>query len=140
MLDTDDYKVEADCIRLCTDFAAAIDARDYPSVLSLFTEDGVLAPAGEIFTGRAEIERFLNARSLLLETRHHCTNIRIRAQTDGTATGSCYVICYKNASLPAGASPPRTATPILAEFHDRYIRTAAGWRIQQREVTIISNP
>ena len=53
---------EAACARLCVAFANHLDARDYPRVLDLFTEDGSLDRMGTLLTGRREIAGFLDAR------------------------------------------------------------------------------
>ncbi|WP_218508280.1 nuclear transport factor 2 family protein [Variovorax sp. dw_308] len=124
---------EAACARLCVDFANHLDARRYPEVLDLFTQDGSLDRMGTVFAGRAAIEGFLDARPTGMTTRHLCTNIRVHFD-DGAdeATGFCYVLFFQGSAEtgPCIAKGP----PSVVEYHDRFSRTSSGWRIQERRI------
>ena len=78
----DAFDAEADCMRLCVDFANGVDARDYPRVVELFAPDGVLLTPAKAFRGHAGIADFLRARPLAMVTRHLCTNFRITDVTE----------------------------------------------------------
>ena len=131
---------EAACTRLCVDFANHIDARRYDAWLDLFTEDGVLDRMGTQVSGRAELKRFLEARSTTVETRHLCTNIRVELSTDTEATGFCYALFFQG--MPDGQAQIATAAglPAVVEYHDRYRCTPQGWRIQERRIRIAIKP
>lgn len=131
---------EADCTRLCVDFANGVDARDYPRVIELFTSDGVLLTPARAFRGHAQIADFLRARPQAMVTRHLCTNFRITAQSQGAATGVCYVVCFKTACGADPVYPQKTPAPIVAEYHDTFSRTAAGWRIRERRIDPVFDP
>ncbi|MBC7482220.1 MAG: nuclear transport factor 2 family protein [Rhizobacter sp.] len=125
---------EAACTRLCIDFANHLDARRYEAVLDLFTEDGSLDRMGTVFAGRTAIEGFLAARPAGMTTRHLCTNVRVSFDTEGGATGSCYVLFFQGSAdvvVPVMAGPPS-----VVEYHDRYTRTDLGWRIQERRIRL----
>ena len=131
---------EADCTRLCIDFAYHLDARRYAGVLDLFTADGKFDRLGTVFGGRDEISRFLEGRPADVVTRHLCTNIRISVQSADEATGVCYVLFFSgkagaDARLPIPPSPPG-----VVEYHDIFSRTAAGWRIRERRIAPVFAP
>lgn len=124
---------EAACAHLCTDFANHLDARRYAQVLGLFTEDGTLDRLGTVFRGRQAIAGFLEARPGDVQTRHLCTNIRVDFDGEDQATGRCYVLFFQG----AGEGVPRMAgPPSVVEYHDRFLRTPAGWRIHTRRIQL----
>jgi ketosteroid isomerase-like protein len=123
---------EAACARLCVAFANHLDARDYPRVLDLFTEDGSLDRMGILLTGQREIAAFLDARPSAVVTRHLCTNISVSRESDDEATGLCYVLFFQGRA--DGDSAVMSGPPSVVEYHDRFRRTAAGWKIQARRI------
>jgi hypothetical protein len=124
---------EAACARLYADFASHLDARRYGAVLELFTEDGVLDRMGTMYAGRAELEKFLAGRPMGVTTRHLCTNISVRIDSADEATGSCYVLFVRGSAKEAEV-PTALGRPAVVEYHDRFRRTTAGWRIQERRI------
>lgn len=131
---------EAACARLCVDFANHIDARRYAAWLELFTEDGVLDRMGTRVTGRAELARFLEARSATVETRHLCTNVRVEIASGDEATGFCCALFFQGTPGEPGQPATLTGAPSVVEYHDRYRRTPQGWRIQERRIRMALTP
>lgn len=131
---------EAACTRLCVDFANHIDARRYDAWLDLFTDDGVLDRMGTKVTGRSELASFLAARSLAVETRHLCTNFRVDRVSADEATGVCYALFFQGVLEEPGQSATASGPPAVVEYHDRYRRTAKGWRIQERRIQMAIKP
>jgi 3-phenylpropionate/cinnamic acid dioxygenase small subunit len=123
---------EAACTRLCVAFANHLDARDYPRVLDLFSEDGSLDRMGTLLTGQREIAAFLDARPAAVVTRHLCTNISVSLESEDEATGFCCVLFFQGRA--DGDSALMSGPPSVVEYHDRYRRTAAGWKIQARRI------
>lgn len=120
-------------MRLCVDFAHHLDARRYGPVLDLFTDDGVLDRMGTVFAGRAELDRFLEARSSAVTTRHLCTNIRVDFDGEDDATGSCYVLFFQGSNEGSTVAKAQSAASVV-EYHDSFVRTPAGWRIRERRI------
>ena len=131
---------EAECTRLCVDFANHIDARRYGPLLALFTDDGTLDRMGTAVTGRAEISRFLDARDPAVTTRHLCTNIRIDFTSADTAVGACYVLFFQGTGAVPGEAATQTGLPAVVEYQDKYQRTPSGWRIQERRIRMALRP
>ncbi|MEJ7687383.1 MAG: nuclear transport factor 2 family protein [Variovorax sp.] len=123
---------EAACARLCVDFANNLDARRYQQVLDLFAEDGTLDRMGTAFVGRQEIGRFLASRPTGVTTRHLCTNIRVIFDNEAHAVGSCYVLFFQGTGDEG--TPKMSQAPSVVEYHDRFKRTGAGWKIQERRI------
>jgi ketosteroid isomerase-like protein len=128
----------AACTRLCVDFANHIDARRYDDVLDLFAEDGILDRMGQELVGREAIAGFLAARPQDVETRHLCTNISVEIHDANEGVGSSYVLFVRG--KPQDGPSRIEGPPSVVEYHDRFTRTAAGWRIRSRRIRIVMSP
>ena len=131
---------EKACIRLCNEFAWAVDGRHYDQFVALFALDGVFDRAGQISRGRAEILQFLNARPADKLTRHVCTNICITMIGPAAASGRSYASVFQTQTTPGAALPVPTPTAMVVEYHDDYALTNEGWKFKNREVKIIFQP
>jgi ketosteroid isomerase-like protein len=127
---------EAACTRLCVDFANHLDARRYAQVLDLFTEDAALDRMGTVSAGRDEIACFLTARPTDITTRHICSNIRVSfdSEDDDEASGVCYVLFFQGKEDAGTGAAQLSGPPSVVEYHDRFLRTAGGWKILSRRI------
>ena len=128
---------ESECAKLCIDFAHHLDARRYDAVLELFTDDGTLDRLGTVFSGHDGIRRFLEGRSANVVTRHVCSNIRTHVRSSREAVGHCYVVFFSGIASDGAELPVQSSPPTLVEYHDAYVRTDAGWRIQERRIRAV---
>lgn len=131
---------EAECTRLCVDFANHLDARRYREWLALFTPDGVLDRMGTCIAGQAALASFLEARPRAVETRHLCTNIRVEFTSADEARGFCYALFFQGAPGSEGAPATLSGAPSVVEYSDDYLRTAQGWRIRERRIRMAMKP
>jgi len=134
--------VESACARLVLRSIRAFDEHDWRTYAQLFTEDGVFIRANEPrepLVGPAAIEAALAARPTTRLTVHLCTNIEIDVLDREHAAGRCYLLLYSgDASQPeSGAGRRAEAVQRVGEYRDRFVRTAAGWRISRREGRLI---
>ncbi|OLF19123.1 nuclear transport factor 2 family protein [Actinophytocola xanthii] len=112
---------------LAGEFTDAGTMRDYDRFVALFTSDGVwrIPHVGIGFTGRAEIragiERLQGLWDYFVQTVHPGT---VRIEGD-TATGRAYTAEF-------GRMRDGAAHLNYAIYHDRYRRTADGWRFAAR--------
>lgn len=119
----DRFEIEA----LRGEFADAVMTHDYDRLASLFTPDGAVripgidAVAGSREEIRAGIERLQGNWNYFVQTTHPGT---IRLDGD-TATGRAYLSEF--GQLRDGSSHLNYAI-----YHDRYRRTADGWRFVER--------
>jgi ketosteroid isomerase-like protein len=125
-----DYQAIADRVEieaLRGEFTDAAMMRDRPRLASLFTEDGVLRmPIVPVeFVGREEIraggERLQSLHEFFVQTTHPGT---IQLEGD-TATGRAYI-------QEIGRAVDGRQGLNFAIYHDRYRRTAEGWRFTER--------
>lgn len=118
-------RIEIDALR--SEYNDAAMMHDHARFAALFTEDAVyrIPAAGIEHIGRERIlsgfERMADAWEFLVQTTHHGV-----LELDGdTATGRVYV--SELGRLRDGMSVQNHAL-----FHDRYRRTADGWRFSER--------
>jgi hypothetical protein len=105
--------------------------------VDLFTADGTWVRGGKPFTGRDQLLQSFAARSKSVVTRHFTSNIRIVVTDDNNAGGVTYFMAVNH---DAGTDDPELPLPVnlpfsIGEYHDKFVRTQAGWRISHRMIT-----
>jgi len=67
-------------------------------------------------------------------TQHFVTNICVSVESPTAASGSCRILLYMGDASEPETAEGRQAAPkqLIGMYVDRYIRTAAGWRIAER--------
>ncbi len=113
--------------QLVTDYANAIDARDWDALDRVFTPDALIdySAVGGLKGDYPAIKTWLaNALSRFPAYMHLVGNLAFEIKGD-TARGQ--VACINPMTLPL------LGTVYLAVwYHDRYVRTPHGWRICER--------
>jgi len=123
-------EVYRDCINLVTDYAYYRDRFDADGFSSLFTEDASLTVGGTTWIGRADIRQRIVSINNGSSIRHLMSTIRIVPIDENHATGVSYATIY---TAPAGSTTVE-GFAVIGEYHDEFLRTAAGWKIQKREL------
>ncbi|WP_292683198.1 nuclear transport factor 2 family protein [Novosphingobium sp.] len=115
--------IEADCARLIALYANLNDAGRWDELAALYTEDAAMArptaPDAPI-VGRAAILAAFTARPPR-RTRHLCSNVVIEVVGPDEARGESAMVLFQP-----------DAAPLAGSFHDRFVRTGAGWRFAER--------
>lgn len=130
--------IEHACQRLVIQFAEAVDAQDYERLRELFAPDATFARPTDpdtVIRGIDSIVAAYASRPPNRLTLHLCTNIRISADSNDSAHGTCRVLLFlADASEPDTPGKGRKAAPsqLLGMFTDRFHRTEIGWRIIER--------
>lgn len=120
-----------DIVELTIRYATAIDSERYALLEEVFTEDATV-DYGEVgrWRGGAEVARFMEqAHSVAVHTLHRMTNQAITIDGD-TAAVRTYVDALILLESGAGANP-------VGFYDDVVVRTAAGWRIENRSYTSV---
>lgn len=120
--------VYRDCINLVTDYAYYRDRFDAVGFSSIFTEDATLTVGGQTWTGRSNIRQRIEELDSDTTIRHLMSTIRIEPIDELHATGVSYATIYS-------AAPGATTVEgfaVIGEYHDEFVLTAEGWRIQKR--------
>ena len=127
--------------RVITDYAAALDARDYDKYLGVFTEDGIWQNGDTVRNGRGEIREMLSGLFgepdpdfVNLSSFHQSTNFEIDVDGDTAHAKSRFIFVMRG----DGGSP----TPALSgQYEDDLVRTEVGWKIAHRnDHTIMPTP
>jgi SnoaL-like domain len=130
--------IEHACQRLVIEFAEAVDTQDYERLRDVFAPDASFARPTDPDTVIQGIDRIIAAyaaRPRNRLTQHLCTNIRVTADSNDAAHGTCRVLLFlADASEPETPGKGRKAAPgqLLGEFADHFRRTEIGWRIVER--------
>ncbi len=110
-------------------YGDTIDARDWPGLARVFTEDVVYSsPAmpGRDLVGLEAVRKFMGrARHPLA---HHITNIRVEDTDAGPILHSRVLLPGDDGSVSSG------------EYHDRVVRTPDGWRVAHRSFSARVRP
>jgi 3-phenylpropionate/cinnamic acid dioxygenase small subunit len=126
--------IEIDCARLAVAYAVTVDTGRYDEFAALFADDGELAVTRGTFKGPAAIKAAMEGRDPAVITRHVMTNVLVTVESPSAASGTAYLTLYKGAP-PAGKKVVAgAAAQSVGQYHDRYVKTAHGWRIARREV------
>ena len=120
--------IEQDCARLIALYANLNDEARWDEVAALYADDGVMvrptAPDAPT-QGRAAILAAFKARPARV-TRHVCSNVVIDVDSETTARGVSAMLLFTGA-----------AAPLVGSFHDRFVRTADGWRFAERRGSLL---
>lgn len=122
-------------------YAGALDARDVDGFAVLFTEDGhlgVYEPDAERpligYDGAGEIAQAVGLLDDYGETMHVVSNHRMEVDGD---EGSGVVYCLAHHTTVRDGAPHNLVMTI--RYHDRYRRTADGWRFSERRIVRLWN-
>ena len=116
---------------LVTRYAVAVDRKDWAAVRACFTADAACDYAwfkGDLPTVLGLIERGL-AR---FESTMHLVGNHLAEIAGDTATAETYALCHHRLRTPDGAVDRMVGLRYL----DGLVRTADGWRIRRRDVTV----
>jgi uncharacterized protein (TIGR02246 family) len=123
----------------CRDLIAAVtqrgDRREIEAAAALFAEDGVWIRGGRPWQGRAAVSESYGRLPATQVTRHISSNCVVTVEDADHASAITYYVAYHH---DPGIASPAFPVPLdppfsLGEWHDRFVRTAEGWRIAQRE-------
>jgi hypothetical protein len=121
-------------------YCFAIDLRDWEGLREVFAPHAVITYSGpRISNGIDEIVAFFRtAASSVAATQHLLHTSRVWATGPDTAGGLSHVTAHhvnRGAAMPA----PEAATyTVTGSYDDRFARTAEGWRIVQRTLTLLT--
>lgn len=123
--------IEAECGRLVAGYAYLVDRRKYDDLVDLFTENCLFQRPDARVEGAAALRRLMDARPGHIATRHLCGMPFFETVEVDEATAVTYTVMFVEEGIDEGPNEVAGAAG-LAEFHDRFRRTADGWRIAER--------
>jgi hypothetical protein len=118
--------------RLVTEAAWRVDQGRSDTLHELFTEDGVLVLGSSVLSGHEAIRtwgRQLEEARTYECIRHVAGNMRFVVVEEGEAEGVTILTVFMD-------DENHSAVPwVVGEDHDRFVRTAQGWRFKSRRWT-----
>lgn len=138
MNDADLQQIETACRRLVTAYCHYIDQGRASRVAELFTEDGVWASPEGTTTGLDAIRASFQARedNQRRMSRHVCDNFMLTEVSADAARGSVYLTLYRHDGEPGRTTSPLYGPVLVGAYHDQFVLTESGWRIQRRDVQV----
>jgi SnoaL-like domain len=131
---------ERACERLIVHYCQLVDFGNAAQIADLFCEDGEWRGVDLHLQGRDQIRAWFSERERLTRrvSRHICTNVAVDLVSDDEAESLCYMVNYRHDSRDAEPHLPVTleVPKFVGELHDRFRRTADGWRFQSRTVEL----
>jgi len=120
-----------DAIReLMATYAQALDACRFADVAACFAPDGEWTTDYGAARGPAEIEAFIRGivpvKGEGPQRKHYITNIIIKVDGETASAVSDYLIVRESED---GLIPVMGGT-----YHDRFVKTPAGWRFSRKEL------
>lgn len=115
--------IEQDCARLIALYANLNDAARWDDVAALYSQGGRMArptAPDDWIEGRDAILAAFLARPART-TRHICSNVVVDVLNENEAVGTSAMLLFTGEPAPK-----------VGSFHDRFIRTEAGWRFSER--------
>lgn len=130
--------IERACERLVTEYCHFIDHGEAVRVGDLFVTDGVWAFGKDVRSGRDAIlkgfqDRQDNAGRI---SRHICSNFLIDIIDKDSASGVVYFTLFRHDGEPGARFAPAQLPTSIGEYRDTFVRTADGWRIKRRDITV----
>ena len=128
-------RIEQECRDLVSAVAQRGDRGDTAGAAALFAEDGVWIRGGKPWQGRAAVAESYRRLPATQVTRHISSNCVVTVEDEDHAAAITYYVAYHHdPGVPEPAYPLPFDPPFsLGEWHDRFVRTAEGWRIERRE-------
>jgi len=115
--------------RLLHRYCAMLDSMELELVPELFTDDCVVVygPDERMQSrGAAELASSLRRLWRFARTSHHLSNVEVEFDGPDAARARSYVLAWHQ-------QPDGESRTLYAQYHDRFVRTAAGWRIAERQ-------
>ena len=116
--------------RVLNEYCNALDRMDLPRLCALFTEDCLVEYGPEDWLrsrGAADLEKSLARMWRWARTSHHLSNVQIDFPGDSEAQARSYVQAWHERQ-------DGTTATIYGQYHDRFVRREAGWRIAERRM------
>ena len=121
-------------VDVCVSYALALDSRDWVRLRACFTEDAVADYSGlGINEGYQAIERTCRAALEPLTASQHLLGNHL-VIVDGDRARST---CYFQAQHVREGLPDGTHHIVAGRYDDRFVRTAVGWRISHRTLSVM---
>lgn len=122
-------------------YARNLDANEPARMGEVFTEDCTVDYYGEptlVFHGLPALQERLTTRmATLTATFHGLSNILVELTGPDEATTRTYVYAWHRTKATTAANSMDFW--VWGEYHDRFVRTALGWRVAHRKLVVFGH-
>ena len=132
---SDAKAIEDACLKTSHQYFIAVDAGDKDAFGALFADDAVLDLPGMSFSGRNEIDGFIDARPASRKTMHHMTSAVISPDEDG-ASGVVYALIHAEEAIEGGEEGQVSRALVSGIYHDRYVVEDGVCKFKARRLEI----
>jgi ketosteroid isomerase-like protein len=125
---------ERDIVAVALRYCRALDTKDWPALATVFLPDATadLSSGVDLVGLDAIVGRIRTALEHLDDSQHLVGNHEVEVDGD-TATHRCYLQAqHVRRAAPGGAN-----YLVGGRYEDRLVRTAQGWRIAHRTLTVM---
>lgn len=130
-LTTDERRaILVDCQELLARSMWLGDEGDAKGYAECYVPAGVFDRAGTVFVGHTAIASYVAARPSTGRVRHISAPVQIEVADFDHASGRLMTVVWSR------RDPGEIPVSVIAEIHDQYIRTPAGWRISMRSAVV----
>lgn len=128
-----DYASDRICIRdIAYLYATAVDRRDYELFESIVTENGKIYGPGFCLEGLDQIKNGIKAGIERYKITFHAVHNHVVTVEGDSGEGEIY--CVASHIYESESGDRKLDWGI--RYQDKYLRTAAGWRLQNRELIL----
>ena len=118
---------------MCTNYALALDSRDWNRLRACFTDDAVADYGGPPNEGYEAIERACRSALEPLAASQHLLGNHLVAVDGDRASSTCYFQAqHVMDDLPGGSH-----YIVAGRYDDVFVLTGSGWRIAHRILTVM---
>lgn len=136
----DTMRTEWALLQLNNAFVYFMDNAQFESMIELFTEDALFDRAGTVHRGHQELRQGVRERPKAT-TRHLLNNFYFTDVEEDSAAGIVCAMVYHGPPSENGEPVVyATTNGRVIEYHDSYVKTAAGWRFSSRVARAIFRP
>lgn len=138
----DAVAIKAEIKQLVDAYGVYRDDFNAAGYASLFAEDGKFFFQGDVFEGRAVLQKRVEDADHATVYMHMMSSGHIEIIDENNATGAHYAAIYSvTPDEPvAGGGPISVPGPsVIGKYSDKYIRTEEGWRFAERSFSPVFN-
>ena len=124
---------ESALLQLAYRYAQAVDQRDADALVSVFTEDGIIARPGSVWQGHEKLRGIIARLNTLYGTTLHTVRNQTTVIDGNTAEGETYCVAMHMLNSTDGR---RTRMDMGIRYQDSFVRQDGVWRFTRRELIV----
>ena len=124
---------ESALLQLAYRYAQAVDRRDADALVSVFTEDGIIARPGSVWQGHEKLRGIIARLNTLYGTTLHTVRNQTAVIDGDNAQGETYCVAMH---ILNSADGQRTRMDMGIRYQDSFVRQDGVWRFARRELIV----